>query len=91
MICFFRSVFKHSMHFIITGEYSHVYSGLYIELFFNIILIRPSSAGPAYVHGPLLLTSLILAWLTNYMPIERWNEITYPLQNFNDVTVEVRE
>ena len=88
---FFLSVFKYNMHFTITSEYSHVYCVLYIELLFNIILIRPSSAGPAHVHGPLLLTSLIPAWPTNYMPIERWNEINYPFPNFNDITVEVWE
>ena len=87
----FFSVFKYNMHFIITGEYSHVYCVLYIELLFNIIQIRPSSAGPAYEHGPLFTNMINPSMLTNYMPIERWNEITYPFPNFNDVTVEVWE
>ena len=31
------------------------------------------------------------AWISNYIHYEMWNEITYPLPNFNGCTVEVWE
>ena len=41
--------------------------------------------------GPLLLTwyNLISAWMSNYIHYLVWDEITYPLLNFNGATVEV--
>ena len=42
---------------------------------------------PFHYHG---LTS-IPAWISNHMPSEVRNEITYPFQNFNCCTVEVYE
>ena len=32
---------------------------------------------------------LIRAWICNHMRGQVWNEITYPLPNFNGVSVEV--
>ena len=33
--------------------------------------------------------TLIPAWISNYMPSNVWDEITYPFLNFNGATVEV--
>ena len=44
-------------------------------------------SGPFYSHG----LTLILAWISNYMPRKVWDEITYPFLNFNSCTVEVKE
>ena len=41
--------------------------------------------GPFYQHG----LTLISAWISNHMPGEMWDEITYPSLNFNGCTVEV--
>ena len=30
-------------------------------------------------------------WISNHMPCKLWDEITYPIQNFNCCTVEVWE
>ena len=40
--------------------------------------------------GPLLLTwfNLIPTWISNYIHYKVWDEITYPMPNFNDVTVQ---
>ena len=35
--------------------------------------------------------TFILVWISNYILYEMWDEITYPLQNFNAATVEVWE
>ena len=43
------------------------------------------SCGPFYLHG----LALIPAWISKYMPIKVWDEITYPFLNFNGYTVEV--
>ena len=42
------------------------------------------ACGPFYQHG----LTLIPAWISNYMPIKVWDEITYPFLNFN-ATIEV--
>ena len=36
---------------------------------------------------PLDKTLLIPAWISNYMPIKVWDEITYPFPNFNGCTI----
>ena len=41
--------------------------------------------GPFYQHG----FTLIPAWISNHMPSNMWDEITYPFLNFNGCTVEV--
>ena len=41
--------------------------------------------------GPLLWLTLIPAWISNPMPINVWDEITYPFPNFNGCTVKVWE
>ena len=52
--------------------------------FFN--LNRPlSPSSPFYQHG----LTLILAWISNYIHYNVWDEITYPFLNFNGLTVEV--
>ena len=40
---------------------------------------------PLLLHG----STLIPAWISNYMPCNVWDEITYPFLNFNGCTVEV--
>ena len=35
--------------------------------------------------------TFILAWVRNHMASNVWNEVTYPIPNFNDVTIEVWE
>ena len=40
---------------------------------------------PFYKHG----LTLTLAWISNYIHYEMWDEITYPFLNFNGATVEV--
>ena len=42
---------------------------------------------PFHWHG----LTLILAWISNLMPINVWDEITYPFPNFNGAAVEVWE
>ena len=44
-----------------------------------------NSRGPFYQYG---LTSNP-PWISNYIHYEKWNEITYPIPNFNGCTVEV--
>ena len=44
-----------------------------------------ASRGPFYEHG----LTLIPAWISHHMPSKMWDEITYPLTNFNGATVEV--
>ena len=44
-----------------------------------------NSCGPFYLHG----LTLIPAWISNHMPSEVWDEISYPFLNFNGATVEV--
>ena len=36
-----------------------------------------------------LITTVAVAWISNDMPNEVWNEITYPFVNFNGATIEV--
>ena len=43
--------------------------------------------GPFYWHD----LTLILAWMNNYILYNMWNDITYPLTNFNGATIEVWE
>ena len=40
-----------------------------------------------YEHG----LTLIPAWISNYMPRNVWDKISYPFLNFNSATVEVKE
>ena len=48
--------------------------------------LKPTAAkAPFYLHG----LTLIPAWISNYIYYEKWDEITYPLLNFNGATVEV--
>ena len=42
------------------------------------------SWGLFYLH----VLTLIPAWISNYMPSNKWDEITYPFLNFNGATVE---
>ena len=44
---------------------------------------RYFDSGPFYSHG----STLILAWISNYIHYEVWDEITNPLLNFNGCTV----
>ena len=44
-----------------------------------------STSDPFYQHG----LTLIPAWIINYIHCKVWDEITYPLLNFNGATVEV--
>ena len=46
------------------------------------------ACGPFYYHG---LTLMIAAGISNHMPCEVWDEITYPFPNFNGATVEACE
>ena len=39
--------------------------------------------------GAFWLTWFNYTYISNYMPIKMWNEITYPFPNFNGCTVEV--
>ena len=43
------------------------------------------TVAPFYWHG----LTLIPAWISNHMPSNMWDEITYPFLNFNGATVEV--
>ena len=53
----------------------------YTSLFFG------DQWAPFYKHR----STLIPAWISNHMPSEVWDEITYPLWNFNGSTIEVWE
>ena len=44
---------------------------------------RSLPSGPFYQHGLTLIT----AWISNYTLYNVWDEITYPLLNFHDATV----
>ena len=46
-----------------------------------------NACGFFYLH----LLTLILTWISNYVPRKVWGEITYPFLNFNGATVEVWE
>ena len=35
--------------------------------------------------------TLTLAWISNYIHYEIWDEITYPFPNFNGVTTKIWE
>ena len=41
--------------------------------------------GPFYEHGLILIP----AWISNHVPCNVWDEITYPFLSFNGCTVEV--
>ena len=41
--------------------------------------------GPFYKHG----LTLILAWISNYILYNVWDEINYPFLNCNGATIEV--
>ena len=45
------------------------------------------SRGAFYYHG----LTFIPAWISNHMPSEVWDEITYPFSNVNGATVEIWE
>ena len=51
---------------------------------------KPFWIGSGYNLGPLLLTwfNLIPKWISNYIHYKVWDEITYPMPNFNDVTIK---
>ena len=46
---------------------------------------QESPKGLFYYHG----LTLIPAWISNHMPGKVWDEITYPVLNFNGCIVEV--
>ena len=52
---------------------------------FSIYWYLFMTSAPFYKHG----LTLILAWISNYMPRKVQDEITYPFLNFNGCTVEV--
>ena len=43
--------------------------------------------GPIYSHG----LTLMPAWIANYILYRTWDEITFPILNFNGCTIEVWE
>ena len=43
------------------------------------------TCGPFYKHG----LTFIPTWISDHMPNKMWDEITYPLLNFNRCTDEV--
>ena len=47
----------------------------------------PGTWGPFYRH----VLTLIPAWISNHMHRKVWDEVSYPLPNFNNSTVEVME
>ena len=52
----------------------------------DINWLQPSDTrGLFYLHR----LTLILAWISNYMPGKVWGEMTYLFLNFNGCTVEV--
>ena len=57
------------------------------EIGFNLCrrLFKTVHCNPFYWHG----LTLILAWISNHMSCNVWDEITYPFLNFNGATVEV--
>ena len=42
-----------------------------------------TTSGPFYLHG----LTLISAWISNYIHYKLWDEITYPLLNFNGTSL----
>ena len=44
-----------------------------------------NNSGPFYKHGLLLIP----AWISNYIHLKMWDEVTYSFLNFNGCTVEV--
>ena len=69
--------------------YMYMYVCVYhVMLLLNVTmgLLRLKKAfGPLYWHG----LTLILAWISNHMPSNMWDEIVYLFLNFNSYTVEV--
>ena len=63
-----------------TADYS--LKGMFLE---EKLRQRISSSDPFYLHG----STLIPAWINNYIHYKVWDEITYPFLNFNGATVEV--
>ena len=51
------------------------------------LVSKRASSDPFYSHG----LTWIPAWISNHMPSIVWDEITYPLINFNGTIVEVKE
>ena len=66
-----------------------IYSCVFYMTCFTTSHIFPHKnyRGPVYIHG----LTLILAWISNHLPSKVWDEITYPIPNFNGYTVEVWE
>ena len=59
-----------------------IYDSPYDAIIFRMCAV---SWAPFYYHG----LTLILAWISDYIHYEMWDEITYPFLNFNGATVEV--
>ena len=51
----------------------------------KIYVCKQSTRGPFDKH----VLTLIPAWISNHMPCNVWDKITYPFLNFNGCTVEV--
>ena len=63
-----------------------------IWILLKLVLVPdPLEYKSALVHGqgPLLLTWINPAWISNHMPHKVCDEIAYPLPNFNGATVKV--
>ena len=68
------------------GRYEHSCRNLpiqYLLLYWS--MMRQNIWAPFYYHG----LTLIPAWISNYIHYNVWDEITYPILNFNGATVEV--
>ena len=52
-------------------------------------LFNKALFGVFYSWGPFYWHGLISAWISNHMPSEVWDEITYPFPNLNGCTFEV--
>ena len=64
-----------------------------VRRYFNISIVLPKRKWHQGIHrnsGDHVRVSLI-AWISNHMPNEVRDEITYPFPNFNVCTVEVWE
>ena len=55
---------------------------IYLHLF---SFLNTKTSSEVYFYG----LTVIPAWISNHMPCNVWDEITYPFLNFNRCTVEV--
>ena len=68
-------------------SYSHTQIDLILVITVGMVLVQVS--GHQQMWGWLPVAPFTIAWISNHIHYEMWDEITNPFLNFNGATVEV--